>query len=153
MAERTEEIIIESRLGQRAVGADRIIRFPKGLIGFPEHKRFTLLQIKESSPFLLLQSLDEAGFGLVVADPFAYLKAYEVNVSDSEQRLLMAANAVDLLILVTVTIPKTRPQDTVLNLSGPICINVVARIGLQIPQIDPRYPSHHRLGPDEGQQA
>jgi len=47
----------------------------------------------------------------------------------------------------------TLPQDTVLNLSGPICINVVARIGLQIPQIDPRYPSHHRLGPDEGGQS
>lgn len=152
MAERTE-IVIESRLGQRTVSPDRVIRFPKGLIGFPEHKRFTLLQIKESSPFLLLQSLDDPGFGLVVADPFSYLKAFEVSVSDSEQRLLMAGSAADLLVLVTVTIPKTRPQDTTLNLSGPICINVAARIGLQIPQIDPRYPSHHRLGLDEGGQS
>ena len=144
MAESTG-IVIQTRLGQRTVTADRIIDFPRGLIGFEQLQRFTLLQIKEDSPFLLLQSVDEPECGLLVADPYSFMDRYEVKVGDAEQKILKLENRENVAVLVTVTIPSGKPENTTLNLSGPLIINTVTRIGLQIPQTDTELPSHFSL--------
>lgn len=144
MAE-VKELVIQTRLGQRSVSADRIIHFPRGLIGFERLQRFTLLQIKEDSPFLLLQSVDDPQCGLLVADPYSFMDRYEVKVGDSEQKILKLESRENVAVLVTVTIPPGRPENTTLNLSGPIIINTQTRIGLQIPQTDPDIPSHFSL--------
>lgn len=144
MAE-VKELVIQTRLGQRSVSADRIIHFPRGLIGFEQLQRFTLLQIKEDSPFLLLQSVDDPQCGLLVADPYSFMDRYEVKVGDSEQKILKLESRENVAVLVTVTIPPGRPENTTLNLSGPIIINTQTRIGLQIPQTDPDIPSHFSL--------
>ncbi len=47
----------------------------------------------------------------------------------------------DLFILVSVTVPKGDPEGCTLNLTGPICVNVQERLGLQSPQTDLPYPS------------
>jgi len=44
-----------------------------------------------------------------------------------------------------VTIPRNKPEETTLNLSGPIILNTKARIGLQAPQVDSKMPTHFRL--------
>ena len=61
--------VINTRLGQRDVEPDKVIHFPRGIIGFDEEREFTLLQIKEESPFLILQSMTTPTLGLLVADP------------------------------------------------------------------------------------
>lgn len=141
MAKRQVERSILTRLGKIAVDQARIIRFPRGLIGFEDRKEFTLLQIKQDSPFLMLQCVTHPELGLMVADPFAFLKDYEVKVGNAEQRILRLENIRQVAVLVTVTIPKGRPEETCLNLTGPILVNYAARIGLQIPQVDSKYPS------------
>ncbi len=142
MAE-VKELVIQTRLGQRSISADRIIHFPRGLIGFEQLQRFTLLQIKEDSPFLLLQSVDDPQCGLLVADPYSFMDRYEVKVGDSEQKVLKLESRENVAVLVTVTIPSGRPENTTLNLSGPVIINTQTRMGLQIPQTD--IPSHFSL--------
>lgn len=142
-----KEITIQSRLGERTVDPSRIIHFPKGLIGLENRHDFALLKIREDSPFMLLQCLKDPKLGLLVTDPFAFLDDYEIQIGDAEQRILRIENIRQLAILVTVTIPPGKPGEAVLNLTGPICVNSKSRIGLQVPQTDPRFPSHYALTP------
>ena len=128
--------IIESRLGRREIRVDKIIRFPRGIIGFEDAQEFILLQIQENAPLLVLQSLEKSTLGLLVADPFVFIPDYSLHIGDAEQKLLQADSADELAVLVTATIPPGKPAETALNLLGPILINHRAHLGLQVPQID-----------------
>ncbi|GFM37791.1 hypothetical protein DSM19430T_24750 [Desulfovibrio psychrotolerans] len=120
---------------------DKVIYFPRGLMGFEDKHDFTLLQLKEGSPFLVLQSMDDPRLGLLVADPYSFLEDYPIRVGEAEQKLLRLQNIRQVAVLVTVSIPKGEPEKTALNLSGPILVNHQARLGLQIPQTDGKFPS------------
>jgi len=149
MAQRQVEQTVQTRLGNLAVDMARVIRFPRGLIGFEECKEFTLLQLRENSPFLILQSLSKPELGLMVADPFCFLADYNVKVGSAEQKILKLDNIQQLAVLVTVTIPKGKPEETALNLMGPILVNHAERIGLQVPQVDSKYPTRYFVGQKE----
>ncbi|WP_027180117.1 flagellar assembly protein FliW [Maridesulfovibrio bastinii] len=135
--------VIRTRLGEREIMDDSIIYFSRGLIGFDDKRDFTLIRVREDSPFMLLQSLEDPNLGLLVADPYSFLEEYEIRLSEAEKRILRVDNIRQIAVLVTVTIPKGKPEQTTLNLSGPIVINYVAKKGLQIPQVDSKYPTHY----------
>jgi len=141
----TEEIVIETRIGKRAVSLDKVLSFPRGLIGYENQRRFTLLTIKEDSPVLILQSLDDSRLGLLVADPYTFLPEYEVPVGPPEQKILQVTDPKSTAVLVTVSIPPGHPEKPALNLTGPIIITYESKIGLQIPQVDADSPSHFFL--------
>lgn len=132
---------IDTRLGRQVVALDKVIHFPRGIIGFEDRKDFTLLQIRPEAPFLVLQSMDDPGLGLLVADPYGFMPDYLVKIGDAEQKLLRIANREELAVLVTVAIPPGKPEDTVISLTGPILINHAAKIGLQVPQTDMKGPT------------
>lgn len=129
-----ETKVIESRLGSREVRLDKVINFPRGIIGFEHLRDFTLLQIAEGTALLVLQSMDDPALGLLVADPYFFMPEYSLCLSDAEQTLLKARDAGDLAVLVTAGIPPGKPEETALNLLGPILINYRERLGLQVPQ-------------------
>ncbi len=134
-----------TRLGEREVSPDGIIYFPRGLVGLEDKREFALLSVREDpSPFLLMQCITDSGLGLLVADPYSFIDSYDVKIETADRRVLNVENIRQLAVLVTVTIPQDKPQDTTLNLQGPIVINTEARIGLQIPQTEAGYPTHFR---------
>ncbi len=141
---RQEKIVIQTRLGEQSIDESKIIYFPKGIIGFEDMHEFTLLQINEDAPMLILQSISEPSLGLLVADPYSFLPDYSLKVGDAEQKLLCLESPADATVLVTVTIPHGKPHLTSLNLTGPILINAHKKIGLQVPQSDAQ-PSHVML--------
>jgi flagellar assembly factor FliW len=141
-----DERVVDTRLGRVTLAEDQVIAFPRGLIGFMGHREFTLLQIREDSPFLVLQSLTDPTLGLLVTDPFNFMTEYEVVIGDADLRLLGVTSREQVSILVTVTIPQGMPERTTLNLAGPIVINTETRLGVQIPQTESRYPSHFTPG-------
>ncbi len=133
---RKNEVEIQTRLGLRTVDTDKIIYFPRGLAGFEGLHEFILLQIRPEAPFLVLQSMDRPEVGLLVADPYTFMQSYRIKVCDAEQSLLRIKNAEEVAVLVTVSIPEGKPEETSLNLVGPILVNHEKRVGLQIPQSD-----------------
>ncbi|WP_421900973.1 flagellar assembly protein FliW [Maridesulfovibrio sp.] len=141
--------IIRTRIGEREITEEGIIYFSRGLIGFDDKRDFALIQLSENSPFLLLQSLEDPGLGLLVADPYSFMDDYEVRLSEAEKRILRVENVRQLAVLVTVTIPPGRPNETTLNLGGPIVINSEAKRGMQVPQVDSKYPTHFRPANDD----
>jgi len=138
MAETRE---IDTRLGRQAVDLDKVIHFPRGIIGFEGRKDFTLLQIKPGAPFLVLQSMDDPGLGLLVADPYGFMPEYTIKVGDAEQKILKINKREELAVLVTVAIPPGKPEQTVISLTGPILINHGAKIGIQAPQTELKGPT------------
>jgi flagellar assembly factor FliW len=141
-----QERVIQSRIGKLSVPAERILHFPRGIIGFENEREFTLVKIKEDSPFLILQSMDDPRLGLMVVDPYSFIQDYDVVVGDAERKLLRIENIRQVMVLVTVAIPPGKPENTTLNLTGPVVINMQARIGLQVPQTDVKYPTHFKPG-------
>jgi len=139
---RQKEKVINTRVGKRVIELDKVLFFPKGLVGFENCREFILLQIKDDSPFLILQSLDNARVGLLVADPYSFTSDYEIKLGEAEQKILRLKNIRQVAVLVTVTIPSGAPEKTTLNLSGPILVNYEEKIGLQAPQVDSKYSSH-----------
>ena len=145
MAGRTKKILIQTKLGEREVARDSVIYFPHGLIGLDDKREFVLIPVRENSPFLLLQCVTDPGLGLLVADPFPFYPEYNVKLEQPEKKILRVENMRQIAVLVTVTIPRNKPEETTLNLAGPIILNTKARIGLQAPQIDSKMPTHYRL--------
>ncbi len=141
-----QDRVIQSRLGPLTITPDRVIIFPRGLIGFEQEREFTLVQIREDSPFLILQSMNDARLGLLVADPYTFIKDYDVVVGDAERKILKIENIHQVMVLVTVTIPQGKPEETTLNLSGPVIINMESHIGLQVPQMEGKFPARYRPG-------
>ena len=134
-----------TRLGEREINSDSIVYFPRGLVGLEDKREFALLPVREGdSPFLLLQCITDPSLGLLVADPYSFLDDYDVKIENPDRKALKVANIRQLAVLVTVTIPPDKPEDTTLNLQGPIVINTETKIGLQIPQTEAGYPTHFR---------
>ncbi len=138
---RENEVEIQTRLGLRSINKDKVLYFPRGLAGFEGLHEFTLLQIRPDAPLLILQSMDNPEVGLLVADPYSFMSDFKIKIGDAEQKLLRLDDMKQLAVLVTVTIPVGKPEDTALNLVGPIIINHEARIGLQVPQSEHNTPS------------
>lgn len=134
------ERIIETRLGRQVIALDKVIHFPRGLMGFEDQHEFTLLQIKPGASFLVLQSMSDPRLGLLVADPYCFLEDYQIRLNEAEQKILNIDSREQVAILVTVSIPPGQPEKTALNLSGPILINHEAKLGMQVPQVEGLYP-------------
>lgn len=140
---RQKERVIQTRIGRQSVAQDKVLYFPRGLIGFEDKHEFTLLQLRVGAPFLILQSMDDPRLGLLVGDPYSFLDDYPVRIGDAEQKLLRLRNVRQVAVLVTVSIPPGRPEKTALNLTGPILINHEIRLGLQVPQTDGNFPAQY----------
>lgn len=137
-----KERVIETRAGKMSIPPERALWFPRGVIGFESKKEFTLVQLREDSPFMILQCMTDPLLGLLVTDPYSFMAEYEVVIGDAERKVLKIEDHRQVAILVTVSIPSGQPERTTLNLSGPIVINSEAQIGMQIPQTDSKYPAH-----------
>lgn len=140
-----QERLIQTRLGEMTITPDKILIFPKGLIGYQDKREFTLIQVNEESPFMLLQSMDDPEFALLVTDPYIFVSEYTVKISGAEQKLVQLDSPKQMGVLVTVSIPKGRPDETTLNLIGPIILNTRKKLGVQVPQTDLSTPSNIRL--------
>ena len=98
------------------------IRFDAGLPGFPEARRFALVQWGEEGPFSVLRCLDEPELQFVVVPPVMFFPDYEPELDDNTAERIGLRTAEDALILVMVTVGDDVSKATA-NLLGPIVIN------------------------------
>lgn len=119
--------------GEISIDEDRMIRFPNGIIGFPELTDFAMLHDEEGEVGTIhwLQSLQEPGFAIPVMDPLIIREDYNPDVDDELLKPLGEFQPDELLVLVTVTVPKDLKQMSV-NLKGPIIINTGNRRACQV---------------------
>ncbi len=128
--------------GEIEIDESKIIRFPSGIIGFPEMTDFALVFDEEKgkdTPIRWLQSLQETGFAMPVMDPLLVAEDYNPEVEDDYLIPLGEMGAEDTLVLVTVTVPKDLTKMSV-NLQAPIVINADSRKATQIIVNSEKYP-------------
>jgi flagellar assembly factor FliW len=131
---------IESpRFGTLLVEPERIIEFPRGLVGLEDCKRYTLFHPEGEKPsYFILQSLDEPALAFHIADPAQFGFGHEIILSDDEAADLALAdtdrNVADAAanLAVVVILRKEGPNQPLrANLNAPLIINLDTRRGLQ----------------------
>ena len=125
--------ILTKIFGEIIIDDEKIIQFPKGIIGFPELTEFTLVHDEEKSTDSIhwLQSIQEPAFAMPVMDPLIVCPNYNPEADDELLNVLGTIVPEELLVLVTVTVPKDLTQMSV-NLKGPIVINAAEKKAIQI---------------------
>lgn len=137
-----------TRFGDIEFADADVIQFEQGLIGFDALKRFLLIPSKEGSAFAWLQSIDEPTLSFLVTDPALFVDEYEPILSENLRVEMRLLDATPRLLLTTVSIPHGRPEQTSLNLAGPILINVQERIGRQFVVENEAYTIKYRVFSD-----
>ena len=120
--------------GEIEIEADKIIKFEKGIIGFPDMKNFTLIFDQESedhNSISWLQSMDDADVAFPVLDPLIVCPDYNPQVEDELLKPLGELGEENLFVLVMVTVPTDIKQMTV-NLKAPIIINTDTKKASQL---------------------
>ena len=98
------------------------IRFTTGLPGFPEAKRFALVNLSDEGPFAVMRCLDDPSLEFIVVPPIVFFPDYEPELDDSTAERIGLENAEDALVLAMVTVGEDISKATA-NLLGPIVIN------------------------------
>ncbi len=133
--------ILTKVFGEIVIDDDKIIHFPKGIIGFPDLTEFTLVHDEEKGTESIhwLQSLQEPAFAMPVMDPLIVCPDYNPEADDELLGVIGEIVPEELLVLVTVTVPKNLTKMSV-NLKGPIVINAAEKKAVQIIVEGDEYP-------------
>ncbi len=118
-----------------------IIEFPEGIIGYPDYKRFIIIEDKDFEPFKYLQSVDNPDFALPVIDPFLIRKDYLIVVlSEEHQKIgLKSLSKEEKWVAFCVVVIEKDIKKSIVNLKAPIIINTEERKGIQVIQLTDDY--------------
>jgi flagellar assembly factor FliW len=131
-----------TRFGRITVAKDRLIEIPKGLLGFPQHTRFALIQTGEENYFFWLQCVDEPELAFVVADPTIFFRDYEVPLRDDVCAELEMSDTSAAQVFVICN----RVGDWLTgNLLGPILVNTQNRQGQQVVLTEKKWTTRQPL--------
>ena len=131
-----------TRFGPVDVDPQRVITLPKGMLGFPLHKRYALIATSESSPFYWLQAVDEPALAFVVCDPTMFVADYKVGLKGDDKELLGVGDEQEITTLIVCN----KVDDLLTgNLQGPIAVNPVTCVGKQLVLSEKRWSTRHPL--------
>ncbi|HOO47650.1 MAG TPA: flagellar assembly protein FliW [Deltaproteobacteria bacterium] len=133
------------RFGKIQVQENKVLNFPKGILGFSASRNFILFPHGEGSPFFWLQSIEDGSLAFVVMNPQLVKNDYTINVEEHVLEELNAKDPSDLEVMCIVTIPNNQPQQMTINLLGPIIINAKKRRALQIVSTEDKYSHRHPI--------
>lgn len=135
-------IIQTSRFGGVEVDEQRLLRFPKGLLGFPGEQDYALIQTGDKSGFYWMQSVSRPELAFVVCDPRLFVADYAAPIKAEDLASVESADAEQTQLFVIVN-----KVDDVLtgNLQGPLVVGVTSRVGKQLVLSDKRYTTRHPL--------
>ena len=120
--------------GEITIDDEKVIHFPGGIIGFPDLQDFALIHDEEKSTDAIhwMQSLQEPAFAMPVMDPLIVRPDYNPEVDDELLKNIGELQPDELLVMVTVTVPKGSVEKMTVNLKGPIVINAAQRLAGQV---------------------
>lgn len=128
-------MLVKTRyFGEIDLSEDKIITLDKGLMGFDEFTRYTILydcDKEQQTNISWFQSVDEPSLAMPVINPFLVKEDYNPIVEDELLDGIGEISEENIVILVTMTVPSDLQNMTV-NLKAPIIINSDTRKGVQL---------------------
>lgn len=133
------------KFGTLEVPEDKIISMPSGMLGFPDSKRYVLLEKDETAPFLWYQSVDEPLLSFMIISPLLFMPEFKVDLKPALETFSWPKEGNDFEFYVVVTIAQRSPLKMTANLAGPIVINNQSREAVQMVLYDTGYPYDYSL--------
>ncbi len=133
-------VIVTKNFDTIEIDDEKIIQFPSGIIGFPDLTDFALVHDDEkgSGNVHWLQSVQEPAFAMPVMDPLIVCPDYNPVIDDEVFAPIGNLVENEMLILVTLTVPKDIKNMSV-NLKGPVIINATTKKACQVILEDNQY--------------
>jgi len=114
--------ILTRIFGKITINADQVLQFAEGLPGFEMLRRFTLVDLEQTRPFIWLQSLEQ-DVALPLISPFMIQPDYSPDIDDAALAQLDLVSEEDLMVYAVVVIPPDVTRMTA-NLAAPVLINM-----------------------------
>lgn len=134
--------------GDVTISEDKIINFPKGILGYETETQFVVLPYHEDLPFHILQSVKTPTVALFTMDPWEVEPTYEFDLNEAAKKALnIEESSTEILILGVVTIPEDFMQSRI-NLLAPIVVHLADQNrGIQLVLENTPYQLRHPLFP------
>ena len=137
-------LIETTRFGTVEIDDTRVIRFKGGLLGFPDHQRFALIQTSEDPVFFWLQSIEDAALAFLACDPRTFVPDYQAVIRPDDVESLELHDIGDCQVLVLVN---KNDGHLTANLLGPVVIGTHSLLAKQLVLSDRKYSTRHQLMP------
>ncbi|MEO5356455.1 MAG: flagellar assembly protein FliW [Nitrospirae bacterium YQR-1] len=124
-----------TRFDMVEIDDDKVITFPRGIIGFKDLKHFCILPYKE--PVKWLHATDDPDVAFIVTDPFEFFPYYSFRIEDFVEEYLGCNNVEDILVLVILNVDGKKLYA---NLKSPIIINTSNMKGAHLVLSDDSIP-------------
>lgn len=116
-----------SRTEEATQGAGRILTFPEGLIGLPEHKELLLCETTDDTGLHVLVSKSDPCIQLAVIEAERVMPGYPLD----EAREAAGLEHEEAAVALVVTLPHDGPVASV-NLQSPVVIGLESHRGMQV---------------------
>lgn len=135
--------------GTMTYAEEAVLRFPKGLPGFPDETRFLLIEQPANAPLLFLQSVNRSDLCFLATPARGICPEFCLSVPTDDLSVIgLAADrqpviGTDVLCLVFISLSEGRPP--VANLLAPILINWRNHTGVQAIQMESEYSHEYPI--------
>lgn len=124
--------------GEISYENDDVINFPSGLPGFENLKKYIVFNVEGNDEFSILHSIENKEVGIIIVNPFLFMKDYEVDLKEQVVSRLKIKEAKEVALYTTVTLNSDIEKITS-NLKAPIIINKRLNLGEQYITDDDKY--------------
>ena len=150
MEETKNVITVETtKFGKIDVEEGSIFNFVAPIIGFPNDKRFTIVDYKNDSPFKWLQSLDDPDLAFPVTLCSFFGIDYQFDIDDESEKMLEIESAEDIFVCNIANIPSSNPKDATINMLAPVVVNLVNKKAMQIVLKNSKFEVRYKLFKEE----
>lgn len=133
--------------GEINLSEDKIITMERGMFGFEEYRKYTILydSEKEGRPNVSwFQSVEEPSLAFSVINPMAVMEDYNPIVEDELLKGLGEITEENIVVLLPLTVPQEVTNMTA-NLKAPIIINADTRKGAQVVVENEEYEIKYKI--------
>ena len=107
--------------------------------GFPDHRRFALVQLDDDGVLCRLQSLEDPDLSFLVMSPVPFFPDYAPEVSDEVVEELQITSVDDVIVLLVLNAGDSLDTTTA-NLMAPVVVNTATMRATQVILDDPDLP-------------
>ena len=123
-----------TRFGEIEIQEDSVLNFPFGIPGFPNLKRFVVIDYKD--PIKWLHSVEDPDVAFIVTVPFVLFPEYSFTIKDDVEEFLGIKEASDVVIFAILSVSD---NNLMANLKAPLVVNISNKKAVQILLEDDRY--------------
>jgi len=136
--------LLTTRFGTVEVPDKDVLFFSLGVLGFPEVRRYVMLDHGRNTPLKWLQAVDKPELAFPIVPATDVVQDYHISVAPDDLVALGKDSTAELQAFVILTIPNGAPERTTANLKAPIVMNPTTHLARQV-LVEQDYPIRYPL--------